>query len=149
MEVYTAVFLTFNLTTFYLYCFTIYYPKAPSSLRLLQEEGVADVSTEIVAPVVKDIQTPISNDFEVIHLMAILYIWYTVLHFLRGNWHIMWILMFLGLIITEIIFHVLLKKRTEFMYTWTFLLPIYLYFFINSYFCERASLQVFLLKNRV
>lgn len=61
----------------------------------------------------------------------------------------MWILMMLELIITEAILHSFAVKRSEFKYIGVGVLPLYLYFFINSYFCERASLQVFLLKNRV
>jgi hypothetical protein len=63
MDVYTAVFLTFIQATLYTFLITSYHPKASSSFRLLQEEGVADVSTEIVAPVVKDIKTHIPKDF--------------------------------------------------------------------------------------
>ena len=87
---------------------------------------------------------PIKADF--IHMTAVVYIWYTTLHFFRGNWCFMWVAMLLSLIVAEVLLHKVTKATPESPAMLVFLIPLFAYFFFNSYLTELASLKAFLRK---
>jgi hypothetical protein len=148
MDVFGAVFFASNLATVFIYCFTKY-PRASStssSLRLLQPDTTSESTLDIVREDTLSTNVATPRSLENFHQMAIVYIWYTLIHYLRGNWCYRWLALFVLLIATEVILQTLLQIQNEYLYTYMFLIPLYLYFFIDSYLSERAALDNFLLK---